>query len=91
MVIRSEEEWNRIRARGRTRFLVTRGVLGRGLPMAAAISAVIELYLGGTFPDALRSASFWERFALAFALFSLSGIFSAQLRWNLHERHRAGQ
>jgi hypothetical protein len=84
----SAQEWERIRARGRTRYMLTRGVLGRGVPMALLVAVALELYLGGRFPEALRSPGFLGRLLLGFVLFSASGILTARLTWDVHERRR---
>jgi hypothetical protein len=84
----SRQEWERIRAGGRTRYVLTRGVLGRGVPMALLVAIGIELYLGGSFPEALTTPGFLGRLLLGLALFSASGILTARLAWNVHERRR---
>ena len=90
MIARSEREWRQIRERGRPWFLFSRGVLGRGLPMAIVCALAIEVYLGGRLPDALISVRFLGRLTLALAVFSVGGLLNAQMQWKLHERHFGG-
>lgn len=68
---------------------MTRGVLGRGLPMAILVAVGLELYLGGSFPEALRTSAFLGRLLLALVVFSASGSLTARLTWDAYERHRA--
>lgn len=86
MIVRSREEWQRVRARGKQRFLLRYAVLQRGLPMAIVCAVAIEIYLGNPFPDALATLPFVGRFVFALAVFSLGGFFNAQLNWRLWER-----
>ena len=86
MVVRTREEWARLRRSGEWNFILRYGVLTRGLPMALVVSVAIELYLGGSFPEALRSPSFLGRFALAFVVFGLGGASTARMTWRLYER-----
>jgi hypothetical protein len=44
-------------------------VLRRGLPLGVVLAVVLELYLGGHFPEALRGAGFWGRLALCVGVF----------------------
>ena len=85
-IVRTREEWAQLRARGRRWFLLRYGVLGRGLPLALLCALAIEVSLGTPFPEALRSQAFLGRFALALAVFSLSGCLTANATWNLYER-----
>lgn len=82
----SRDEWDRVRARGRNRFLLLRGVLGRGVPMALVCAVGIELYLGGRLPEALSTPSFLGRLALALAFFSVGGVLNAQMQWKLNHK-----
>ena len=69
--------------------MVTRGVVGRGVPLAIVCAVAIELYLGGSFPEALRTPAFLGRLLLALVVFSASGCLTARLTWDVHERRRA--
>jgi hypothetical protein len=89
-IVRTQEEWAPLAARGKPWFLLRYGVLGRGLPLALICAVAIELSLGGRFPEALRDASFLGRFALAFAVFSASGCLTAHVTWNLYARRFGG-
>ncbi len=86
VIARSQTEWDRIRERGKPWFLFSRGVLGRGIPMALICAVGIEVYVGGRFPDALLEAPFLGRLALALAVFSVGGLLNAQMQWKLHEK-----
>ncbi len=80
------DEWARQREKGRMSFLLRHGFLGRGLPLGLITAVVIELYLGGTFPEALQDVAFAGRVALAVGVFTLSGSLAANANWSLHER-----
>jgi hypothetical protein len=86
LIVRNHEEWERIRAAGQRRFLLRYGVIGRGLPMALLCALAIEISLGNPLPDALWSASFLGRLALAFVFFGLGGAFTTLMTWRLYER-----
>ena len=86
MRLRQRDEWERIRAKGRTRFVVASGVVGRGLPMGLAISLAIEIITGEPLPDSLASWRFAGRTLLAIAVFSVSGCLTALTAWRLQER-----
>jgi hypothetical protein len=85
-IVRSREEWDRVLARGRQRFLLENGVLRRGLPLGVFLAVALELYLGGRFPEALGSASFWGRLALCVGVFSTSGVLRSLAIWNAYRR-----
>jgi hypothetical protein len=84
--ITRREDWETIRARGRPRFLLMAGVLGRGLPMGLVVALAIEIVTGEPIPDSLLSQRFAFRLALAIAVFSLSGCLSAAMTWRLYEK-----
>jgi hypothetical protein len=86
MVIRSREEWERVRAAGQRRFLIRYGVIGRGAPMAVLCALAIEVSLGGSLPEALWAPPFIGRLVLAFAFFGLGGAFTSLMTWRLYER-----
>lgn len=88
--VRSREEWRAVEARGKGWFLLRYGVLGRGLPLALLCAFALEVSLGGTFPEALRSLRFLRTFALALAVFSASGSLTANATWNLYARRFGG-
>jgi hypothetical protein len=90
VLARNAEEWERVRARGKRRFLIVRGVLARGLPMALVCAIGIEIYLGNALPAAVRTPAFLGRLALALAFFSLGGALNAQMYWRLNERRFGG-
>lgn len=75
-----------MRERGEPRFLLMRGVLGRGLPMGVLLAVALELYVGSPFPEAFSTAAFWGRLALCVGVFSASGCVSAHAQWRLLER-----
>ncbi len=82
----TRDEWEQIKAGGRTRFLLLFGVLGRGIPMAL-VFLIVFLYLEGRPFDAslLADPKEWLRFLLAAALFSIGGIASSYARWRAME------
>ena len=86
MSVRDPAEWDRIRARGKNWFLFSRGVLGRGVPMALVLALGIELYLGGRLPGALLGTAFLGRLALALVIFSVGGVLNAQMQWKLNQK-----
>jgi hypothetical protein len=86
VIIRSREEWERVVSAGRQQFLLQNGVLRRGLPLGLLLGVVLELYLGGTFPDSLAKASFWGRTALCVLVFSTSGMLRSLALWNAYRR-----
>jgi hypothetical protein len=85
----SSEQWQTIRQAGRARFVLRHGFLGRGLPFGIAVAVLIELYLGGVFPDFLTDLPFVGRLLFAVAVFTLSGSLAANANWLMHERRYA--
>ena len=85
-MLKDRAEWDRIQERGKNWFLFSRGVLGRGLPMALVCAVGIELYLGGELPRALGEAPFLGRLALALGVFSVGGVLNAQMQWKLNQK-----
>jgi hypothetical protein len=51
----TREEWDRVQARGRTRYLVLAGVVRRGLPMGVLVAFAVEVLTGRPVPDSLLS------------------------------------
>jgi hypothetical protein len=90
-IVRTQEEWAPLRARGKRWFLLRYGVLGRGLPLAVVCALAIEVSVGTPFPGALWSPAFLGRLALAFVVFSASGCLTANATWNLYERRLGGE
>lgn len=86
MEIRTPGDWEKIRARGKVRFVLLSGVVGRGLPMGLVIVLAIELLTGEPIPQSLVSWRFVLRTLLAVALFSVSGCISAAAAWRLAEK-----
>lgn len=87
MRIHGSEEWARVRAEGKRRYLLRYGVIRRGLPMGIAVALLIEvLSPSGEMPGALREPTFLGRLLLAVAVFSVSGCISALANWRVHER-----
>jgi hypothetical protein len=85
-------EWERLRAGGLRRFLVVRGVLWRGLPMAVLVAVLLA-----TMRDPRGAAPIWRdpgflvRFALAVLFFSVGGMLSAYARWRALETRFGGE
>ncbi len=85
-MLKDRTEWDRIQERGKNWFLFSRGVLGRGLPMALVCALGIEIYLGGELPRALLESAFLGRLALALGVFSVGGVLNAQMQWKLNHK-----
>jgi hypothetical protein len=80
--IRRRAEWERIRATGLPTFLLVRGVLLRGIPMALAVMLLLVVLQGDSFDRAtLLDPAFLARLGVATLLFSLGGMLSAYARW----------
>ncbi len=77
----SRAEWERIRARGRARFLLWNGVMARGVPMAIATVLLIQAFQGELGMGMLVSRGFHARLLGALLLFSAGGALSAFARW----------
>jgi hypothetical protein len=90
MRIHSEEEWEKVEARGRGRYLLRYGVVGRGLPLGCVVAVVIEAALGHPLPDALGEPFFLRNLLLAVGVFSASGCVSALANWRIHQRRFGG-
>lgn len=87
MRIHGREEWAKLEAEGRGRYLLRYGVIRRGLPMGIAVALLIEaLSPSGEMPGALSEPTFLGRLLLAVAVFSASGCISAFANWRVHER-----
>ena len=91
MRIHSEEEWEKVEAGGRGRYLLRYGVIGRGLPMGFVVALVIEAALGHPLPGALREPSFLRNLLLAVGVFSASGCGLALANWRAHQRRFGGR
>ena len=74
-------EWDRIRVGGLARFLVVRGLLLRGLPMALAVALLLDLLNVATPGGGWREPGFLARLGVAALLFSMGGMLSAYARW----------
>jgi hypothetical protein len=88
-IVKTREQWDQLLVRGRNRFLLENGVLRRGLPLGIVLAVILELYLGGRFPEALRNAAFWGRLALCVGVFSTSGALRSLAIWNAYRRRYA--
>jgi len=86
LIVKTPEEWEKIRSTGQRRFLLRYGVIGRGVPMALLCALAVEISLGNPLPEALRSVEFAGRLLLAFAFFGLGGAFTSLMTWRLYER-----
>jgi len=82
------EDWYRVRAAGKARFVLLSG-LARGIPMGLAVMILIELFAGGAFPESLATGRFAWRALLAVAIFTASGCVSAVFNWGVFERRFA--
>ena len=83
---RSREAWERARAGGRTRFLLVRGVLARGLPLGVLMTVVIAGLEGTPLADAAVTPRYWVVAVFCFLVFSATGSLAAWSRWQAMER-----
>jgi hypothetical protein len=91
MRVHEREEWAKLEAEGRSRYLLRYGAVRRGLPMGIAVALLLELWApSGEMPGALLEPSFLGRLLLAVAVFSASGCLSALANWRLHQRRFGG-
>jgi hypothetical protein len=88
--ISSREDWDRVRAGGRTRYLILAGVVQRGLPMGVVVALAVEVLTGRPVPDSLASVRFVLTLLAGTSLFSLSGCIRAAAQWRLAERRFGG-
>jgi len=86
MRIHGREEWAKLQAEGKRRYLLRYGVIGRGIPMGCVVAVLIEAVLGHQLPDALLEPSFLWNLLLAVGVFSVSGSLSALANWRVHQR-----
>ena len=92
MRIHNQEDWGKVRADGKGRYLLRAGVIGRGIPMGLVVALLIELWdPSGEMPEALLAPRFLLRLLLALAVFSASGCLSALANWRVHERRFGGE
>lgn len=78
-------EWQRMRAEGRTRFVLRHGILVRGVPMALVTILLLQAYQGELGLEMLASPGFHARLLGALVLFSVGGVLSAWARWKSFE------
>jgi hypothetical protein len=83
----SDEEWARVRERGRLRYVLGHALVQRGLPFGILAALAIEYLLGEKLPGALWHLAFLGRLVLAVGVFTLSGCVWANANWRIHERH----
>jgi hypothetical protein len=79
------QDWQKVRSRGKARFLLVSG-LARGIPMGLAVMLAIELFAGGPLPESLATWRFLGRALFAVAIFTASGAVSAAVQWGIQER-----
>ena len=87
--IQRVEDWRKLRAGGKARFVVISG-LARGIPMGLAVMLAIELFSGEPFPESLASWRFASRALFAMAVFTASGCVSAAVSWTQLQRRFEG-
>ncbi len=90
MGLSNREEWDRVRVRGRTRYLVLAGVVQRGLPMGVVVALAVEVLTGRPVPDSFVSLRFAFTVLAGVSFFSLSGCIRAATQWRLAERRFEG-
>lgn len=89
MWVSNREDWEAIKDRGKRRYILTNGILGRGLPMGVIVALAVEIALGNPLPESLGSPSFLGRAVLASVIFSLGGCATAYANWSSLERRFA--
>ena len=82
----SREDWTKVHAEGKRRYLLRYGVIGRGIPMGCVVALLIEVVLGHQLPGALLEPPFLQNLLLAVGVFSASGSLSALASWGIHQR-----
>ena len=90
MAITSAEEWQAVRDKGLSNFVLRTGVLGRGLPLGVVVAVCIEVVIGHPIPEALATWGFVGRLLMAVGVFSISGSISARAYWRSYERRFGG-
>jgi hypothetical protein len=92
MRIHGEEEWAKLEAEGKGRYLLRYGVIGRGVPMGIVVALLIELWdPSGEMPGALLEPRFLARLLLAVTVFAASGCLSSLANWRVHARRFGGK
>ncbi len=82
----SDEQWQAIRTKGKTAFLLRNGLVMRGLPLGALMAFVIMSLQGAELPAELASWRFAATFLFCMGIFTASGSLAARASWSVHER-----
>ena len=82
----TEEQWSRIREAGKTRFLLSNGLLARGLPLGALMSFAVTSLQGEPMPAAFFTVRFLGLLLFSIGIFTATGSLAARASWSLHER-----
>ena len=80
-----DSEWEAIRARGESAFLLRQGLVFRGLPLGALMSLVVMNIQGVPIPDGLVSWSYAATLLFCIAIFTVTGSLAARATWKVHE------
>ncbi len=87
----SAEQWQTIRCKGKTAFLLRNGLLLRGLPLGALMSFVVMSLLGAQLPAEFASWRFAAILLFCIGVFTASGSLAARASWSVHERRFSSQ
>jgi len=77
----SIEKWEKIRSKGKKRFIWVNGGLGWGVSTAVIWSIIMELYQPST--------EIWIRPLIALMIFPIGGVAFGHLTWNYSEKKYA--
>lgn len=80
------EQWQVIRAKGKTAFLLRNALVLRGLPLGGLMAFVVMSLQGAELPAELASGRFVAILLFCVAVFTGSGSLAARASWNVHER-----
>lgn len=76
---RDRAKWERVRAKGKRRFVIMRGVLGWGLSTAILSSVLSQI-------EGVRSFHLWPGLPIAVLVFAAGGYFWGSWVWDILER-----
>ena len=80
------EQWARIREGGKARFLVSNGLLARGLPLGALMAFVVVSLQGVPLPSGFFTWRFAATLLFSIGVFTATGSMAARASWSVHER-----
>ena len=80
------EQWTRIREGGKTRFLLSNGLLARGLPLGALMAFVVTSLQEIPLPSGFLTWRFAATLLFSIGVFTATGSLAARASWSVHER-----